>query len=94
MEEDDSTMRVKSLGVRKVTGLGKKEGAGKETGRRKLEFGRGVRREQRRQNGENARGTHDLDKAEFSRCLQEMRMLKWPAMPSPSRWTNYSYFLS
>ena len=40
MEEDDSTMRVKSLGVRKVTGLGKKEGAGKETGRRKLEFGR------------------------------------------------------
>ena len=30
MEEDDSTMRMKSLGVRKVTGLGKKEGAGKD----------------------------------------------------------------
>ena len=29
MEEDDSTMRMKSLGVRKVTGLGKKEGAGR-----------------------------------------------------------------
>jgi hypothetical protein len=34
VEENDPTMRMKSLGVRKVTGLGKKEGAGKETGRR------------------------------------------------------------
>ena len=40
------------------------------------------------------RGTHDLDKAEYSRCLQEMGTVKWPAMSSLSRWMNYSYFLS
>ena len=57
VEEDDSTKRVKSLGVRKVTGLGKKEGSRKGNGQEITgESGRGVGREQRRQNDENAQG--------------------------------------